>query len=160
MPEDSNEYFEAVMSEAVYLDAVVKETLRKHSAVTRLNRMSSTEGYELNGVKMFKNQWVIIPCSAIHYHPDFYPEPHKFNPDRFLPENRHKLVPYTYLPFGQGPRNCVGIRFAYQEIKLCLALIVRQFSFNLTPDTPQKLSYKKGSAFLEATEFPIKLSKR
>lgn len=73
-----------------------------------------------------------------------------------MPENKHLLVPYSWLPFGagtlsrisfwhfvimnffskKGPRNCIGMRFAYQEIKLCLATIVRKFRFERAPSTP------------------------
>src|SRR5699024_5852871 len=103
---------------------------------------------------------VEIPVSAVHHCEDYYPEPDRFNPERFMPENKHLLVPYTYLPFGLGPRNCVGVRFAYQEIKLCLASIVQRFQFSLTPNTPSKLSFKNGNILLNSFEFPIKVSRR
>src|SRR5699024_8877121 len=123
----TNEYYEAVMNGIPYLEAVIKETLRKYPSVTQLTRHVGVDNYKLNGIKLFKNQQVEIPVSAVHHCEDYYPEPDRFNPERFMPENKHLLVPYTYLPFGLGPRNCVGVRFAYQEIKLCLASIVQRF---------------------------------
>ena len=103
---------------------------------------------------------VAIPVSAVHHDPSYYPEPYRFNPDRFMPENKHKLIPYTYLPFGAGPRNCVGMRFAYQEIRLCLAAIVLRYKFGLTPETPAKLSFTKGNSLLNTNPFIVKVEKR
>lgn len=45
---------------------------------------------------------------GLHYDPEYFPEPQKFNPERFSDENRKKIPPFSYLPFGQGPRNCIG----------------------------------------------------
>lgn len=97
---------------------------------------------------------------AVHYNPEYYPEPHKFNPDRFLPENKHNLVPYTYLPFGLGSRNCVGSRFAYQEMKLCLAEIIRQYRVCCAPKTPEKLTFKRTNNLLNSVNFPLLVEKR
>ena len=112
------------------LDAVISETLRLHSPALRTARMASTD-YKLGdtGITLFKGQQVIIPIYAIHHAEEFYPEPFKFKPDRFMPENRHLIKPYTYLPFGGGPRNCIGMRFALLEAKLCLAHIVTKYKF-------------------------------
>ena len=77
-----------------------------------------------------------------------------------MPENKQNLIPYTFLPFGAGPRNCIGIRFAYQEIKLCLASIVRKYEFIPTPSTPEQLDFIKGIPMLNAKPFELKVVNR
>ncbi|WP_052915629.1 cytochrome P450 [Mycobacterium haemophilum] len=61
------------------------------------------------------------------------PDAHEFNPDRFPPENLRKPPPYTYKPFGTGPRACIGRQFALHEMVLALAMIVHQFTFEPRP---------------------------
>lgn len=152
-------YYETVLTKVPYLEAVMKETLRKYPPLARLDRRVNVDGYKLGNVTLEKNQLVLIPAVAIHYNPEYYPEPNRFNPDRFMPENRDQLIPYTYMPFGQGPRNCIGMRFAYQEVKLCLAKLIRQFRFEPTDGTPDKLKLGK-IALTVAETFPLKVSKR
>ena len=55
---------------------------------------------------------VMIPIYAMHHMDEYFPDPEKFDPERFMPENREKLVPHTFLPFSQDPRDCLGKRFA------------------------------------------------
>ncbi|CAG2178733.1 unnamed protein product, partial [Oppiella nova] len=88
-----------------YLDAVLSETLRLHSPATKTSRVAS-EDYKLGdtGITIQKGQTVDILSYAIHHSEEYYPNAEKFTPERFLPENRHKILPYTYLPFGAGPR--------------------------------------------------------
>ncbi|XP_017492981.1 PREDICTED: cytochrome P450 3A9-like, partial [Rhagoletis zephyria] len=141
--ENSSEHFDIVNGKIPYLEAVIKETLRMTPPVPRLQRRVGTDTYKLNGVTLPKDVTVEVAVYAIHHSDEYYPEPSKFNPDRFMPENKHKLVPYTYLPFGAGPRNCVGMRFAYQELRLCLAKIVRQYKFAPTAETEIPMVYNK-----------------
>jgi len=89
---------------------------------------------------------------------DYYPERERFNPERFMSPNRDQLVPYTYLPFGSGPRNCIGMRFAYQEIKLCLTTIVRRFRFALTEKTSDVLSFRPFKPTQMCTHFLLGLN--
>ena len=129
-----------LLARLTYLDAVVSETLRHHSPAISLGRMVAND-YKLGdtGITLKKGQRVIMPVYAIHHMEEFYPEPFKFNPDRFLPENRHKIVPYTYLPFGSGPRNCVGMRFGLMEAKLGLAQVIRRYKFVRSVNTPTQI---------------------
>ena len=81
--------------------------------------------------------------NSIHHSEDYYPNAYKWDPKRFMPENRDKLTPYTYFPFGMGPRNCVGMRFALMEAKTAAAYLVNKFHFYKTPKTPNQLKSKK-----------------
>ncbi|CAG2120777.1 unnamed protein product, partial [Medioppia subpectinata] len=93
-----------------YLDACISETLRLYSPLVMSQRIAS-EDYDLGdtGLVVHKGMAVHIPLYAIHHDPQYYPSPDRFIPDRFMPENKDRLIPYTYLPFGTGPRNCVGM---------------------------------------------------
>ncbi|KAH9394069.1 Cytochrome P450 3A4 [Tyrophagus putrescentiae] len=163
-PEHQDEYYETVNGKIPYLEAVIKEALRKYPPVARLDRRLGGDvpggAYDLGGITLKKGQMIQVPTYAVHHCADFYPEPERYNPDRFMPENKHLLVPYTYLPFGSGPRNCVGMRFAYQEIKLCLAKIVPLFRFSPTPETPVPLVFNKGSLILAINSLPMKVERR
>ncbi|XP_054152639.1 cytochrome P450 9e2-like [Oppia nitens] len=119
-----------VLSGLTYLDACIKEALRLHSPVTRIVRKAADD-YKLGdtGITIQKGQRVDIPISAIHYSEEYYPNANKFIPDRFLPENIKNIKPFTYLPFGCGPRVCIGQRFALLEMKLCLAHIIQKYRF-------------------------------
>ena len=116
--------------------------------------------YKLAGIYIDEGTVVEVSAQAVHHDPEYYPEPFAFKPERFLPENKSKLVPYTYLPFGQGPRNCVGMRFAYQEMKLLLAKLIRRYRFSNSPNTPTKLSFNPGSLLLNVKPFPLICNKR
>ncbi|CAG2107875.1 unnamed protein product [Medioppia subpectinata] len=125
------------------LDAIVSETLRLHSPFTRLTRVSNTE-YKLGDkqIPIKKGHSIDIPIYAMHHSDEYFPNANQFIAERFLPENRHKIIPYTYLPFGSGPRNCIGMKFALMETKLCLAQIVSRFKLIKCVDT-ETLHYKR-----------------
>ena len=113
-----------------YLDAVISESLRKYPPAVRLNRITSQK-YQLGttGITLDEGSNVNILVYAIHHNSEYYPSPDKFNPERFLPENLDQIKPFTYLPFGSGPRNCIGMRFALLETKLALVNIITRFKF-------------------------------
>lgn len=104
-----------IIQEIKYLDMFVSESLRLHSPIFSLSRIC-TKTYEFPPARKGDRKPiiiepgtpVIIPVMAIHYNPDIYPEPDKFNPERFTEENKAKRPKYSYLAFGEGPRICLG----------------------------------------------------
>jgi cytochrome P450 family 6 len=87
----------------------VAETLRKYPPVPILSRECS-KPYEIPGIDavLETGTKVIIPLIAIHHDPKYYPEPDRFDPERFSEEEKRKRHHYVYLPFGEGPRICIG----------------------------------------------------
>ena len=159
-PKDLDKYYETITNDIPYLDAVLKETLRKYPIVPRLERRLDADSYELGGIKLDRDTIVEVSTIALHYDEKNYTNPFKYDPDRFLPENKHNLNPYAYVPFGIGPRNCVGMRFAYQEAKICLAALVQKFIFTKSPKTPERLEFILGTGNLFAKSFEISVNPR
>ena len=104
----------------------VKETLRLFPSVPFFSRYVS-EDIEIAGYKVPKGVSATIFTYMIHRDEKYYPDPEKFDPDRFLPENSADRHPYAYIPFSAGKRNCIGQRFALMEEKIILANIFRRF---------------------------------
>jgi len=74
-----------------------------------------------------------VLAGGLHYDERFFAEPTKFVPERFAPEEKQKLPSYCYLPFGVGPRNCIGMRLAQMEVKLVLVHLVRNYVIKPSP---------------------------
>ncbi|KAK3594092.1 hypothetical protein CHS0354_040860 [Potamilus streckersoni] len=123
-----------------YLDMVVSETLRIYPPARRFNREALVDT-EICGVKIPKGLDVNVPICSLHFDPEFWPNPHKFDPERFSPENKDNIKPFTFLPFGAGPRNCIGMRLALLQAKMAIVGMVQNFRFQTAPDTeiPPKL---------------------
>lgn len=82
-----------------------------------------------------KGGLVFIPIYSIHRDPAIWPNPEKYDPERFSPAAKKSRDPYLHLPFGNGPRNCIGMRFALMELKLVLARILKKYKLEVAPDT-------------------------
>lgn len=150
------------MNQLPYLEATIKETLRRYPPLVQVERRlkEGVTGYKVGGIPLEAGTSVISCVYSVHNNPQYYPQPERFRPERFLPENKHHLVPYTFLPFGAGPRHCLGMRFAYQEIKLLLAQLLRRFSFGLAEGTPRSLRFNGGSLFLTPQPFQLKVERQ
>ncbi|XP_035226709.1 cytochrome P450 3A2-like isoform X2 [Stegodyphus dumicola] len=152
-----------VVRDLKYLDYVVSETLRMYPILTLTDRTAAAE-YKLGntGITIEKSSRVIFPIYAMHHDPEFFPDPEKFNPERWIRDASGKLShpQYAYLPFGAGPRNCLGMRFALMEIKLCMANILRNFRFKKAKTTEEPLKFIPGNAFLSVKELPLMVEKR
>lgn len=97
-----------------YLDQVVSEALRKYPPGYVLNRICVKDyvikpKFENEKIAVIEKGCLIaIPVIALHYCPEFFPNPEKFDPARFSDENKGKILTGSYMPFGMGPRNCIG----------------------------------------------------
>lgn len=109
-----------------YLERVIKETMRIYPSVPSIGRILS-EDVQLDQYTLPKGTMVSLGIYYLHRDPRFFPDPEKFEPDRFLPENTVSRHPYAYLPFSAGPRNCVGQKFAMYEEKSVLSSIIRSY---------------------------------
>nr|NP_001352549.1 cytochrome P450 6a13-like [Myzus persicae] len=111
-----------------YLDMVIAETLRKYPTLVALFRKAS-QTYQIpnDSLTIEKGQKIIIPVYAMHYDPKYYKDPEKFIPERFSTEEKAKRPNGIYLPFGDGPRMCIGKRFAEMEMKLAFVEILTKF---------------------------------
>lgn len=145
--------YEALM-QMEYLDSVVSESLRLYPPAARLERVS-TETVKIKGITIPKNMIVMIPVYALHRDPELWPEPDEFKPDRFSKQNKQSINPYTYLPFGAGPRNCLGMRFAQLMVKLALVETLQNYSFSVCEET--EIPLKMNPEGLTRPLNPIKL---
>ncbi|XP_030855600.1 cytochrome P450 4V2 isoform X2 [Strongylocentrotus purpuratus] len=115
------------LSELSYLSCVVKESLRLLPSVPGIGR-DLDEDIIVNGKVVPKGASVFLSIYGIHHDPEQFPDPERFDPDRFLPENSTKRHPFAFIPFSAGPRNCIGQKFAMMEDKVILINLLRRFS--------------------------------
>jgi len=122
--------------ELPYLLACLNETLRFFPYFSRTERVCTKDwkNDEFN-LEIKKDVTVIIPIWASNRNPKYFPEPEKFDPDRFLPVNKDKLHPYAFTSFGHGPRNCIGQRFSLDSMLLLNLFLLRTFKFHLRSDS-------------------------
>jgi len=123
----------ADVSKLPFLTAVIKETLRLYPPAIGIFAREATERMELGGYEIPKGSIVYAFSYVTHRDPRWFPDPERFDPERFLGENEKKLSPFAYFPFGAGPRTCIGAHFALTEMALAAAILLRRFEFSLRP---------------------------
>ncbi|XP_052796768.1 cytochrome P450 3A14-like isoform X3 [Mya arenaria] len=116
-----------------YLEMVLCEVLRMHPANPRINR-EAAEDIEIQGLKIPQGMDCNYPPKILHFMEEYWDEPFTFNPERFSPENKHKINEYAFIPFGLGPRNCVAMRLGQLEVKMTIVSILQKYRVHRTND--------------------------
>ncbi|XP_063930107.1 probable cytochrome P450 6a14 [Zophobas morio] len=139
------------IQEMKYMDQVINETLRKYPAAPRLVR-KCVKDYKIpdQDVIIEKGTMVEIPVYAIHYDKEYYPDPEKFDPDRFTEGNKSKRHQFAHLPFGEGPRMCIGMRFGLMQSKVGLITLLKNYKFTVNKKTMEPLKIKPTSGVITA----------
>ena len=129
-----------------YLDQVICETLRLYPPAPFLDRVCLKDydlKYDDKVIKITKGTMIWFPAAGFHHDPQYFPNPKKFDPERFSEENKANINMDAYMPFGTGPRNCIGSRFALMEVKAVLYYMLLNFSFEVCKKTKIPLELQK-----------------
>jgi cytochrome P450 len=119
------------MQQLVLTECCLRESLRKYSVVPTVVRVASEEVTLGNGAYCLpKGQTLMINMQGVHHNPNYWPEPLAYRPDRFL--DTKGVQPYTFIPFIEGPRMCLGQYLSLMESKVVLSLLLQSFCFECT----------------------------
>ncbi|TDG50557.1 hypothetical protein AWZ03_003146 [Drosophila navojoa] len=132
-----------------YLNQVISETLRLYTVLPVLNR-ECLEDFVVPGYPNY------VIKKAMHRDEQLYPEPNRFNPDNFEPEKVKSRDSVEWLPFGDGPRNCIGMRFGEMQARIGLAMLIKHFKFSVCDKTTIPIKYNR-KTFLVGSESGIYL---
>ena len=124
-----------------YAEMVLREVLRLFPAINTLSRYCSETVTTSNGIVIPKGCQVYIPIYNIQRNPAFWPDPDKFDPERFGPNAKVPYNPATYVTFGDGPRMCPGRQYSHIKIKMAMISMLREFKFVKTKETDVPLPY-------------------
>jgi cytochrome P450 family 6 len=144
----NNEVTYEAVNEMKYLDMVFKESLRMYVVIDSQIRKCEKEFTIPNtNITIPAGMSILIPTNVIHRDERFYDNPNQFNPDNFLPENVEKRPQYSYIPFGEGPRICIGNRFGIMQTKIGLVKLVKNFRILPCSKTLIPMKYSPSASF-------------
>jgi len=145
----------ADLPDLLYTQKVIKETLRLYPPAIFISR-SALEPMDLGGKRIRTSDLITIALLGIQRDARWFSEPKRFNPDRFTPDFEKSLPKGAYLPFGMGPRVCIGNGFAMLEMQLVLAALIQRYRFVLPTDfKPVKPSFNITLGFQEPLEMRV-----
>ncbi len=134
------------VSRLVFTEACLKETLRRYSTVPTIVKVAACDTV-LGCHAIPKGTGIVILSQGVHMRPDLWPEPEKYDPNRFLGPG--KIEPYTFLAFSEGPRVCLGQHFSLTESKIVVSLLFRKFRFEFNMD--KELAFKRDPRVVPVT---------
>ncbi|KXJ70559.1 hypothetical protein RP20_CCG023150 [Aedes albopictus] len=147
-----------LLQEFKYLEMAIKEGLRLFPSVPFIGR-NLVEDIDLDGFTLPAGQDILIPIYMIHRNPEVYPDPERYDPERFSDSAESKRGPYDYIPFSAGARNCIGQRFAMLEMKTALIKLISNYRI-LPGESLRELRVKTDLVIRPDAGVPIRLVDR
>lgn len=139
------------------LNAIINETLRLNPPLLVINREAVVDTYISDtGIFVPAGTMISIQPYIIHRDPEYFPEPDSFKPERFIEGDAESSL--AFMPFGTGPRLCVGMRFALNELRLALAQFVKHY--RLHTNEQLKLDYFNGNILMSPKNVMVKIASR
>ncbi|XP_055593928.1 cytochrome P450 6A1-like [Uranotaenia lowii] len=140
--------YEAIL-QMNYLDQIINETLRKYPPL-HVNFRKVVNDYQIPNTTTIlpAGTSVMVPTYAIQHDTDVFPDPERFDPDRFTAENIQSRHPMAWTPFGEGPRICIGMRFGMMQTRIGLALLLKSFRFSQGAKSTVPLEFNRKSFIL------------
>jgi len=156
---DSETLSFAQVAELDICDRVFRETLRLFPAVYLIPRRS-INAFEFKGQKIPANTLIHIPVDHIHRSSQYWTEPDKFDPDRWLPERaEHRGHPFQWFPFGGGAHKCLGFKFADMQVKIFLFHLLRNYEVKASGPGENKFAINTLPMPLPAGQLPVKIQR-
>lgn len=115
-------------------------------------RRVANKNYKVPGTSIVieKGTTVLVPIYSIHHDAEYYADPEKYDPGRFTPEEMKKRNPMAWLAFGEGPRNCIALRFGMMETRIGLTRLLNNYEFLPCSKTANPIEFDVSSVVLSA----------
>ncbi|XP_028026744.1 cytochrome P450 6B4-like isoform X3 [Bombyx mandarina] len=130
------------VKELPFVEACIDEALRLYPLFGVISRQTGERYTFPTGLTLDKGDRVHIPVYHLHHDPEYFPEPELFKPERFYGEEKKNIRPFTYLPFGAGPRVCIGERFAKMQMLAGLVPILKRYTVRLAEGMPETINFE------------------
>ncbi|XP_031331497.1 cytochrome P450 4g15-like isoform X1 [Photinus pyralis] len=150
-------YDEVIVGGEDLLDRVLRETLRIFPPAPCISRKVDAD-IALDSCTIPAGSSVAIAIIALHRDPEVWPEPLKFDPDRFLGERARE--PYDWLPFSGGPRNCVGRQYAFMALKVIISTLVKKYEFSTEYKSVEDIKFKPNLVLEPVKGFLVSINLR
>ncbi|XP_017123345.1 probable cytochrome P450 4p2 [Drosophila elegans] len=142
-----------------HLTNFLKETMRLYPSIPIMGRQTIEETELDNGLILPKGSQINLHVFDIHRNPKYWDSPDEFRPERFLPENCQKRHTYAFIPFSAGQRNCIGQKYAMQEMKTLIVVLLKQFKILPVID-PKSIVFQTGLTLRFKDKIKVKLVRR
>lgn len=142
-----------------YMEMAIKESLRIYPSVPLISRIAGEDINTSTGFIIPKGTVLLLHIYDTHHNPDLYPDPERYDPERFSVENSKNRHPYAYLPFSAGSRNCIGQKYAMLSMKSMLVSLLRKFELHPI-DTPETIKLFVDIVLRTKEGIKIKLKRR